>query len=157
MKAFLAGLVFGIVIAGAVVWILAEQRSGTTAEQARDRIEAKARETRSLAQDKLQSWGLTPDSIKDELARRGRVIRRKAEDAGAAIADIAADARITATIKAKLIADRNLSALSISVSTTDGLVTLSGTASSAQNVQTAITLAMDTKGVREVVSSLQVK
>jgi osmotically-inducible protein OsmY len=36
-------------------------------------------------------------------------------------------------------------------------VTLSGSASSPENIRKAILLAMDTNGVREVVSTLQVK
>ena len=157
MKGFFLGLIFGVLIAGAAVWYFADQRRNPTAQEAKDRIESGAKDAEQKAKDKLDSWGLTPDNIKKELTDTGRVIRRKAEDAGTAIADAATDARITATIKGKLIADKDLSALSISVSTTDGLVTLSGTASSPENIQKAITLAMDTQGVREVVSNLQVK
>ena len=157
MKAFFLGLIFGIVIAGAAMWYFASQNRRPTIRDATDRIESGAKEAGQAARDKLDSWGLTPDGIRDELAKTGRVIRRKAEDAGTAIADAAADTKITAMIKGKYIADKDLSALSISVSTTDGLVTLSGTASSPENVRKAITLAMDTPGVREVVSNLQVK
>jgi len=61
---------------------------------------------------------------------------------------------ITATIKAKLIRESNLSAVSVSVNTMDGKVTLSGTASSPENIRKAVQLAIDTDGVREVVSTL---
>jgi uncharacterized membrane protein len=157
MRSFFFGLIFGVLIVGAVIWYYADERRNPTAQEAKDRIETGAKEAGGAAREKFNSWGLTPDNIKNELANSGRVIRRKAQDAGTAIADAASDARITATIKGKLIADKDLSALSISVSTTDGLVTLSGTASSPENIQKAITLAMDTEGVREVVSNLQVK
>ena len=100
---------------------------------------------------------LRPEDIKDELARSGQVVRREATEAGHAIADATADARTTATIKAKLVASRDLSALNISVNTTDGVVTLSGAVSSSEHISKAILLAMDTDGVREVVSTLQVK
>jgi len=56
-----------------------------------------------------------------------------------------------------MLADRELSALSISVNTTEGVVTLSGTVSSSENVSKAMLLAMETDGVREVISTLQVK
>jgi hyperosmotically inducible protein len=76
---------------------------------------------------------------------------------GNKIADATADARITTTIKAKMVADPDLSALSISVSTTDGRVTLSGAVSSPEKIAEAIKLAMGVDGVQEVVSTLQVK
>jgi hyperosmotically inducible periplasmic protein len=98
-----------------------------------------------------------PEDIKDELARSGQVVRRAATEAGRAIADATADARTTAAIKAKLIATRDLSGLNISVNTTAGVVTLSGAVSSAEDISKAILVAMETDGVREVVSTLQVK
>ena len=107
--------------------------------------------------DKIRDLHLRPEDIKDELARTGQVVRREAVKAGQAIADATADARTTAAIKAKLLASRDLSALNISVNTTAGVVTLSGTVSSSENIGKAILLAMDTSGVREVVSTLQVK
>jgi len=82
---------------------------------------------------------------------------REASEAGHAIADATADARITGAIKTKLLASRDLSALNISVNTTTGVVTLSGTVASPEHISKAILLAMETSGVREVVSTLQVK
>jgi osmotically-inducible protein OsmY len=67
------------------------------------------------------------------------------------------DARTTGTIKGKLLANRDLSAMSISVNTTSGVVTLSGAVSSPEDIGKAILLAMETDGVREVISSLQVR
>jgi hyperosmotically inducible protein len=154
---FLLGVIVGILIAGAVVWYYADQRKNPTAQAAREGIRSTATEAKGLSQERLNSWGLTPENIKEELARNGKVVRRKSENAGAAIADATADARITTIIKGKLIADPDLSALSISVNTTDGRVTLSGTASSPENIRKAILVAMDTEGVQEVVSTLQVK
>ncbi len=105
----------------------------------------------------MDELGLTPDNIRDELSRTGKVIRRKSEAVGHAISDAAADARITAAIKAKFVADPDLSAVAISVSTTDGCVTLSGSASSPENIVRAMTLAYNTEGVTQVVSTLLVK
>jgi hyperosmotically inducible protein len=100
---------------------------------------------------------LRPEQIKDDLARTGRVVRRKARETGQAIADATADARVTTAIKAKLVANRELSALSISVNTTGGIVTLSGTVPSPEAIGKAMLLAMDTDGVSEVICTLQVK
>jgi hyperosmotically inducible protein len=157
MKGFLLGLIFGILIAGAVVWYYADQKRNPTAQAAREGIQSTASEAKGLTQERLKSLGLTSENIKEELARTGKVVRRKSEDAGTAIADATADARITTVIKGKLLADPELSALSISVNTTDGRVTLSGSASSPENIRKAILVAMDTDGVREVVSTVQVK
>ena len=108
-------------------------------------------------QEKLRVLDLRPQDIKDELARTGQVVRRKAKEAGQAIADATADARITAAIKGKLVASRELSALSISVNTTAGIVTLAGTVPSNEAISKAMLLAMETDGVKEVISTLQVK
>ena len=91
------------------------------------------------------------------MARTGKIVRREANEAGHAIADATADARTTASIKGKLLASRDLSALNISVNTTAGVVTLSGFVSDPEHISKAILLAMETDGVREVVSTLQVK
>ncbi|MGQ9695827.1 MAG: BON domain-containing protein [Thermodesulfobacteriota bacterium] len=56
-----------------------------------------------------------------------------------------------------LAADPDLSALSISVSTAAGRVTLSGTVGSPELIGKAVALALETEGVREVVSTLKVK
>jgi osmotically-inducible protein OsmY len=70
---------------------------------------------------------LRPEDIRNELSEQGKALRRKARDIGEAASDAALDTRTTTVIKAKLAADPDLSALSISVATTGGRVTLSGT------------------------------
>ena len=96
-------------------------------------------------------------SIKEELEKTGRVIREKAHQAGAAIADVTANATTTPTIKSKLVQDSGLSAFKIDVDTTDGVVTLSGTVKSHDQIERAIDLAFQTEGVRKVISTLQIK
>ena len=76
---------------------------------------------------------------------------------GAATASASADAAITAKIKAKYVFEPNLSALSISVNTTDGRVTLAGNVASHEQIGRAIFIALETRGVQEVNSTLQVK
>ena len=100
---------------------------------------------------------LRTEDITNELARTGQVIREKAHAAGQAIADATLDARITAAIKAKLAADSGLGSFSISVNTTDGVVTLAGSVRSAEQVSNAISIAMEVDGVTKVISTLQVK
>ena len=156
MKTFIV-LVLGITLGAAAVWFYSTYHNDPRWHSAGQKVEDAAKSTRDAAQEKIRALHLTPEDIKDELARTGQVVRREARDAGHAIADATADARTTTAIKAKLVASRDLSALNISVNTTAGIVTLSGFASSNENISKAILLAMETEGVRQVVSSLQVK
>ncbi len=156
MKALLALLV-GIVIGAAALWYFNTNPTGRSQVPTAQRANVSTTPARDSVQEKLRVLDLRPDEIKNELARTGVVIRRKAIEAGQAMADAAADARVTAIVKGKLLADKSLSALSISVNTTAGVVTLSGTVPTTDDIGKAMVLAMDTQGVREVVSTLQVK
>ena len=144
-----------IIIAVAAIWFYSG--SNPHAQKAREDITGAASQTKEFVQDKIGASNLTLDDIKNEMSKTGEVIREKAHQAGAAISDATSDARITAAIKGKYVRDPDLSAVKISVSTSNGIVTLSGTASSPENIRKAIQLAMDTDGVHKVVSTLQVK
>lgn len=156
MKVFFV-LVIGILIGAAGVWVYNSREGRARLQTAGNQIGSAARSAKDTIAEKLKSLNLNSNDIKDELARTGRVVRQKAHEAGQAIADATADARTTTAIKAKLLANRDLSAVSISVNTTDGVVTLSGTVLSAEDIGKAVLLAMETDGVREVSSTLQVK
>ena len=156
MRSFLA-LFLGLVIGGAAVWFYIAYRGNPRMQAAQDKVETAAKSARDSVQNELRVLDLRSEDIKDELARTGQVVRRKAREAGQAVADATADARTTGAIKAKLVASRDLSALNISVNTTAGVVTLSGTVSSSEHIGKAMLLAMETQGVREVISTLQVK
>ncbi len=157
MRAFIVGFIFGAAVLAGAVWYLHGSGNKSSFEDARGRVAADAKGAETAARKTMDELGLTPDNIRDELSRTGKVIRRKSEAVGHAISDAAADARITAAIKAKFVADPDLSAVAISVSTTDGCVTLSGSASSPENIVRAMTLAYNTEGVTQVVSTLLVK
>jgi hyperosmotically inducible protein len=147
----------GVLALGAVIWYFRSPPQPGGLEDARDRIRAGATNAEHAARDEMQSLGLTPENIKDELARTGRVIRSKSQALGQTLANETADARITTDIKAKLLADPDLSALSISVNTTAGCVTLSGTTGTPADIRKAMLLAYETVGVTQVISTLQVK
>src|SRR5687768_12759268 len=122
--AFLAGVLVGI----AATWYLPVLQRNADRPGARETVEAQdGVPDRPPAKEVLHT-----DQIKEELARSGRVIREKATKAGEAISDATANARITAAIKTKLLQDSGLSALKIDVDTNGGVVTLSGTVSSAE-------------------------
>jgi osmotically-inducible protein OsmY len=154
MKAFIIGLILGAAILVGAVWYLHGPDNKAPLET---RVSDEAKKAEAAAKDKMDELGLTPENIRDELSRTGKVIRQKGAVVGHAISDATADARITGAIKAKLVADQDLSAVAISVSTTDGCVTLSGTASSPENIRRAMMLAYNTDGVTQVVSTLLVK
>ncbi|PWU14897.1 MAG: hypothetical protein C5B50_16335 [Verrucomicrobia bacterium] len=156
MKIFLA-LLAGILLGGAGAWYYSTAQGKAHVHAAGGEIQSAAKSAGQAVQAQLKVLDLRAEDLKDELSRTGQVIRRKAKAAGQAIADGTADARITAKIKGKLLADRDLSALSISVNTTQGVVTLSGTVSSVQAIGKAMLLAFETDGVQEVISTLQLK
>jgi osmotically-inducible protein OsmY len=150
-------LIVGILIGAGAFWVYTTKDGQSASKSAGDQIGGAANSTRDAVQEKIRSLDLKPDQVKEDLDRTGRVIRRKVREAGDAIADATADARITGAIKGKLVANKDLSALSISVNTTGGIVTLSGSVNSMDDISKAIMVAMDMDGVREVISTLQVK
>jgi osmotically-inducible protein OsmY len=153
----LLALILGVALGAAVVWYIGSNHSKEQVQSAANQVQNAARSAGDAVEEKLRVLDLRPQDVKDELAKTGQVVRRKAKEAGQAISDATADARITAAIKGKLVANGDLSSLSISVNTTGGVVTLSGTVPSEEAISKAMLVAMDTEGVKEVISTLQVK
>jgi osmotically-inducible protein OsmY len=156
MRNFFIGLALGVILTAATggYFIIRKQKS---VQHAQDVTAAALQHAVDSVEAKLMAWHLTGADIENELDHTGKVVRRQMGDFGAAVADAASDAKITGKIKAKLAIDRELSALTISVTTTDGRVTLAGNISSAKQIGKAIMLALETDGVREVSSTLKVK
>jgi osmotically-inducible protein OsmY len=166
MSKFFNGLIIGIIIGAAGYWYVqtkarqhpeAEQRAENSAAQAHASASDAASHFSDAFKAKLDALDLRTDQIKDELARTGKIVRRKAQDLGAEVADATADARTEAAIKAAYAVDPNLSVWKISVSATQGHVTLSGTVSNSDDIGRAVALALNVDGVRDVTSTLQVK
>ena len=97
------------------------------------------------------------DSIREELTRTGRVVRRKTAHAARALVEATEDVRTTGAIKAKLALDPHLSALDIGVHTTDGRVTLTGWVDSAEHLARLVRIAFEQPGVTEVTSTVQLR
>ncbi len=74
----------------------------------------------------------------------------KTKEAASKTADAASDTWVTTKVKTKLVRDKALKGSKVDVSTTGGIVTLSGTVTSEAAKKRAISLAKATKGVREV-------
>jgi hypothetical protein len=156
VRAFLA-LIIGVLVGGLAVWYFSTGKGSANLRTTGQQIESATKPARDAIQEKLSHFHLDSDQIRDELSKTGQIVRKKAAEAGHAIADATADARTTAAIKTKLIADPQLTGLSISVNTTDGIVTLSGSVSSPGDVGKAVLTALETEGVHEVVSTIQVR
>jgi hypothetical protein len=146
MKSFFIGLIVGALLTAGTGWYFVVGRNDPRVAHAWDMVDAE-----------LAVWHLHGDDIRDELNRTGKVLRRQAVEFGAAMASASSDAAITGKIKAKYAIDHDLSTFSISVNTTDGRVTLAGNVRSHQQIGKAMLIALETDGVREVNSTLQVK
>ena len=144
-------------IAGVVGWRYYERTQHPTLSQRAGDLADKTREVATDAKDavanKAEDLKLTPEEIKAELAKTGRVVRSKARSVG----EIIDDARIITVIKGKYVVDSDLSVFAISIECHDGNVNLTGSVTSAEHVVRAVTLAMHTYGVHNVVSQLEVK
>ena len=164
MKNMFIAFLLGVILGAAGYWYVLQlpmQEAGQQAQQKASEAASAASDAAAQARQalaaKLDALQLSADDIRDELKQTGEVVRRKARAIGQAATDAATDTRITAEVKRKLLADPALSALEVSVNTTDGRVTLSGKVSSADQIGKAMLLALQTDGVREAVSTLQVK
>lgn len=166
MRGFFNGLLIGLILGAVIYWYVetksrehpvAEQRFEESADQAKASAKDTATNLSDAFRAKMDALDLRTDQIKNELAQTGKIVRRKASDFGQSVATAASDARIVAAIKASYAVDHNLSVWNISVSCTDGHVSLAGTVSSPDDIGRATALALGVDGVRDVVSTIQVK
>lgn len=146
---FLLRLVVFVALAFVVVWVVQDWRvrHGQTAA-------GPARGADRIPEIDLKLDGA---SIREELSRTGRIVRRKTARAAAVVAEATEDMRTSAAIKARLALDPQLSALDIGVSTSDGRVTLSGWVDSPEHLAKLVRLALEHDGVEEVISTVRVR
>ncbi len=166
MRGFFNGLIFGLILGVLAYWYFdkkarqhpeTEQRYESAASEAANSAKETAQHISDALKAKFDTLDLRADEIKDEMAKTGKVVRRKARDLGNQVADAADDARIVTEIKAKYAADSDLSVWKISVSCDQGHVKLSGTVSAPENIAKAIEAALEVNGVQDVTSTLEVK
>ncbi|MCO5786898.1 transporter [Pseudomonas sp. G11-1] len=94
--------------------------------------------------------------VDNQLKVEGETADRAADDSGAAFSTRFNDATTTATVKSKLLWNRNTEGLDINVGTRNGVVTLQGNTDSAESKELAERLARNTEGVRQVDNQLEV-
>jgi len=155
MRIILA-FIIGVIAGAGGLWYLGTSQGRSQVHATGVQLENTAKSVHDGLTEKIQELKLSPQEVRDELARTGQVVRRKTIQAGQAIADATADGRITTTLKAKILVNHDLASHDISVSTSAGVVTLSGIVVATEDISRAMVLAMETEGVREVVSKLQV-
>ena len=126
---------------------------GQRVENVTDQARTAAGDASAVVADKAEDWKLTPENIKEELLRTGRVVRSKAKAVGERLDDV----RIIAVIKGKYVVEKDLSTFAINVDCRDGAVKLTGSVTSFEHIARAVTLALQTGGVHTVVSQLVVK
>src|SRR5436189_4005377 len=100
----LIALIIGIALGAVGLYFYNSKQGQSQAHKTGEQLENAAKSARDTIEDKIKALNLNSNNIKEELERTGRVVRSKAKQAGQAIADATADARITAAIKAKLLA-----------------------------------------------------
>ena len=88
-----------------------------------------------------------------QMDEAGKAVGEKVEKAG----EYLDDAAITAKVKGDILSDPLLKVLEINVTTTNGIVTLSGVVDSKQSIDRAVEIARRIKEVQSVENSLVVK
>lgn len=92
-------------------------------------------------------------AAKDKVEQGSAAVEQKMERVGEAISD----AGLTAKVKTALIAEPNLSAMSINVDTSEQVVTLTGECETQAHVDRAVAIAQSIEGVRTVNNNLRLK
>ena len=121
-----------------------------------EKIDAGIARTQEAATEAKKDMQAAGSEMKQDMQAAGSEIKQEASQAGAALADGAADITITTKVKAALAADDQLSALAISVNTTNKVVTLTGPAPTQAAFDRASAMAQAVDGVSEVKNQLTV-
>lgn len=102
--------------------------------------------------DRIAQWKLSPDEIKSEFDASGRVARSKTLGAGEPTGLM--DDLLVTLVSGKLKDDTDTSALKIAVTANKGVVTLTGSAHSLDQIGKAVALALDTNGASQAISTI---
>jgi osmotically-inducible protein OsmY len=149
MKRVVFSFVVGVVAGALGHWYLQQDEGKRAVAEARARVSAGTEFAREAV---LQG----AEDIKEELSRTGKVIRDKVTGNGPAATNTTVTRVAGSTLQTRLRADPGLATSTIHVETTNGVVTLTGTVPSHEQIGAAMKLALETEGVQRVVSLLQV-
>ena len=112
-------------------------------------------EASSLAQKELTTeYAKDIDNVKE--VRNEMTIAKTPAKPGETLGEKIDDASITAQVKSSLLTHRSTSALKTKVETTDGVVTLSGTAKNAAEKSLVTKLVTDINGVNSVINNMTI-
>jgi hyperosmotically inducible protein len=114
-----------------------------------DRAEDQARNAKEKTEDAAHDA-----KVKTENAAHDAKV--KTENAADKTGEVLTDAAITSEVKTKFLAEPGVSGLAINVDTTNGVVTLTGMVKSQAEVNKAMMVARNSKGVKRVVNHLKV-
>jgi hyperosmotically inducible periplasmic protein len=103
------------------------------------------------------SGSIDADAAKQRGAELTKEAAQKAGEAAAKLEEAVSEGTLTAKIKSKMALDDYVKARAIAVSTTDGVVTLTGVVRSTDERERAVRLARETEGVTRVIDKLEVK
>ena len=106
MKRMLFCFLLGVGTGGFGHWYFQQESGKKQLEQARAQVVSNAQMVATTLKDTFNE--LTVDEIKEEMARTSMVVREKAKVAGQSIASATTNARITASIKTKLISKKHV-------------------------------------------------
>ncbi len=109
-------------------------------------------EARDEAQDARDAARDAAGDAREGTRDAGRAVSEAGRDAG----DTMSDAAVTAAVKSKFLADKEVGGLKIDVDTKDNVVTLTGTVSSTAEKTEAVRIARATDGVKSVRDNLKV-
>lgn len=143
MKTFLLIFLLGAAAGAGGYWFFQQAKTKGQLAEAKDRVMYSAWK----AGKSLKEFA---DEIKQELSQSGQVVREKTAAAGGAISEATA----SANLKGKFLLEPGLRG--VGVETTNGVVVLTGEASSHEQIARAMQIALETDGVRKVVSKIQV-
>jgi len=114
-----------------------------------DRVEDQARDAKEKTEDAAHDA-----KVKTENAAHDAKV--KTENAADKTGEVLTDAAITSEVKTKFLAEPGVSGLAINVDTTKGVVTLTGMVKSQAEMNKAMMVARNSKGVKRVVNHLKV-
>jgi osmotically-inducible protein OsmY len=103
-----------------------------------------------------ETAGKKVDQTMEKVTQKVDQAAERAKEQAAVAGKVVEDAKITAAVKAGILAEPGLKVLQIDVDTKDGKVTLTGSADSAASVERAKQVASNVEGVKSVDNRLAV-